>query len=268
MKAALGRTISGALLFAIILSPSIFAESLKNESIEGTALKQLVGAADGKRAMAWDRALHVDLINASEQADYMALLQVIAAKESPHRKVIRHEPLLLRIATDKLGAALLIAQTANDDPQNNSIHDTLSLSLKYANTQNLRIKRGQLSPPVIGPIKTKFGVKKLEGTATDVRHTGVSFDVAQGTEIFSIGKGLVVFAREFSGFGKMVIVDHGSSFHSVYGNLSKINVTQGEEIKSQAKIGESGHAENETPEFYFEIRLEGQAVDPEPFLSL
>ncbi len=268
MNAKLRNIIGAGMLSAFVLSPSIFAEGLQKESAEGLALKHLIGAADGERAMAWDRAMHVDLINASEQADYMALLQVIAAKESPHRKVIRHEPLLLRIASDKLESALSIAQSANDDPQKHSFHDTLSLSLKYAGSQDLRKRRGQISPPVLGPTKTKFGVKKLKGTIAEIRHTGLSFDVAEGTIVSSIGKGLVVFAREFDGFGKMVIVDHGTAFHSVYANLSKISVTQGEEIKSQATVGESGHAEKEEPELYFEIRLKGQAVDPEPFLRL
>ncbi len=269
MKTKIGNVISFSLIAVLVLSPSLWAVGLKSESSEeGLALKHLVATVDGKRAMAWDRALNVELSNASEQADYMALLQVIASKESPQRKVVRHEPFLLRIATDKLERALEIAQTANDDPQNYSVHDTLSLSLKYGSTQNLRKKRGKLSPPVVGPTKTKFGVKKLKGTSADIRHTGLSFEVPLGTKVKSIGRGLVVFARDFDGFGKMVIVDHGSGFHSVYANLSRITVTQGEEIKSRFMIGESGLAEEEEPELYFEIRLEGQAVDPAPFLNL
>ena len=261
-----------SLIALFFVGPIAFADvgeftSSFEESSASERLKSLVGERDSKRALAWDRALRVELINDSEQADYMALMRNVLRRKETKKQSTYYQPILLRLANQNLEKALEIAQLANLDPSESSIHDTLSLSLKYQSNQNLRKKRGRLSPPLEGPIKTPFGIEILKGTRTEIRHTGLSFDVPKGSKVTTIGRGLVVFARDFDGFGKTVIIDHGTEFHSLYAHLSQIDVVQGEEIRSGTIIGESGSIDEE-PELYFEIRLGGQAVDPEPFLSL
>ncbi len=84
-----------------------------------------------------------------------------------------------------------------------------------------------------------------------------------GTPVNAIFPGKVVFAEWLRGLGLLIIVDHGNGYMSLYGNNQKLykglgeTVNQGEMI---ARVGQSGgHAE---PGLYFEIRKDGEAVDP------
>ena len=89
-----------------------------------------------------------------------------------------------------------------------------------------------------------------------------------GTPVNAIFGGRVVFAEWLRGLGLLIIVDHGNGYMSLYGNNQKLYkglgdpVNQGEMI---ATVGQSGgHAE---PGLYFEIRKDGEALDPSPWFT-
>ncbi|MBN9286403.1 MAG: hypothetical protein BGO43_07040 [Gammaproteobacteria bacterium 39-13] len=89
-----------------------------------------------------------------------------------------------------------------------------------------------------------------------------------GTPVTTIFPGRVVFAEWLRGLGLLIIVDHGNGYMSLYGNNQKLYkglgdwVNQGEMI---ARVGQSGgHAE---PGLYFEIRKDGDALDPNPWFK-
>lgn len=268
------RYLGSGLFISFFFSASLFAEKIKTTDLTNfeniatfeKTLESMMLSKDNDQALAWDNAFRVELADASEHAEYMAILKTAAKFSKAKAFAKKHEPLLLILANSKLNAALAFAQSANKDGSKISFHDTLSLSLKYSSSQDFRKKRGRLPRPVEGAVKTKFGVELLKNTRAEIRHSGVSFDVPIGSEVKTIGKGLVVFAREFEGYGKLVIIDHGSGVHSIYGFLSKIHVIQGEEIRGNKSVGLSGATRENGPELYFEIRLNGEAVDPEPFL--
>lgn len=89
-----------------------------------------------------------------------------------------------------------------------------------------------------------------------------------GTPVTTIFPGRVVFAEWLRGLGLLIIIDHGDGYMSLYGNNQKLYkglgewVNQGEMI---ARVGQSGgHAE---PGLYFEIRKDGDALDPDPWFK-
>jgi septal ring factor EnvC (AmiA/AmiB activator) len=91
---------------------------------------------------------------------------------------------------------------------------------------------------------------------------------SEGTPVQAIFKGKVVFAEWLRGVGNLMIIDHGNGYMSLYGNNQKLyksigdTVDQGEMI---ARVGQSGgHAE---PGLYFEIRKNGEALDPTPWFK-
>ena len=72
-------------------------------------------------------------------------------------------------------------------------------------------------------------------------------------------------ADPFSGFGNLVIVDHGSQTFSVYGNLLDIDVKKGARVERGQPVGTVGTppaAPSGAPGLYFELRVDGQPVDP------
>ena len=74
---------------------------------------------------------------------------------------------------------------------------------------------------------------------------------------------MVAYADLFAGFGNLVIVDHGAQNYSLYGNLLEIAVTKGTRVEQGHVVGTVGAPPTSaTPGLYFELRVDGQPVDP------
>ncbi|RKF21267.1 M23 family metallopeptidase [Altericroceibacterium spongiae] len=88
--------------------------------------------------------------------------------------------------------------------------------------------------------------------------------------IRAASSGTVTFAgEEPKRFGRLVIIDHGNGWQSAYGHLSRITVKKGDPITTGERLGLAGQAgDADRPELHFEIRHDGEAVDPAPFLGL
>ncbi len=120
--------------------------------------------------------------------------------------------------------------------------------------------RGSLRLPVRGELVARFGSPHREGGGSS---KGVFIRSAEGQQVRSVAAGRVVFADWMRGFGNLMIVDHGETYLSVYGNNETLlkqpgdTVTSGEPI---ATVGSTGGSE-ETG-LYFELRHLGKAFDP------
>jgi len=117
-------------------------------------------------------------------------------------------------------------------------------------------------------ITDSFGYSRKTGSFL-ISHNGVDLRAKSGTPIFSANRGIVRLAREFSVYGKTVVIDHGLGVQTLYLHLSNILVNPGELVLSGQKIGrtgQSGYAEY--PHLHFGVRLGGVAVDPIKFMEL
>jgi murein DD-endopeptidase MepM/ murein hydrolase activator NlpD len=116
-----------------------------------------------------------------------------------------------------------------------------------------------LSVPVEGPTGDTYGPR---GTRF---HSGLDFRVPSGTPVAAAGSGLVVFAgQQTGGWGKFVVVKHGSGVRTLYAHLSRINVKLGQQVSSGATIGLVGATGGATgPHLHFEVLVRGAAVDPQ-----
>lgn len=101
------------------------------------------------------------------------------------------------------------------------------------------------------------------------RHDGIDFDVKLGDMVRASSSGTVSFVGEQSKrFGRVVVIDHGQGYQTVYGHLSRITVKKGEYVKSGERIGLAGDAGGATrPELHFQIRKDGKKIDPAPKLA-
>jgi septal ring factor EnvC (AmiA/AmiB activator) len=126
--------------------------------------------------------------------------------------------------------------------------------------------KGRLRLPVRGAIANRFGAPRADSGAT---WKGLFIRSAVGGEVKAIAPGRVVFADWLRGFGNLLIVDHGDAFLSVYGNNQSLFRQVGDTVKAGetiAVVGNSGG--NQESGLYFEIRQQGQAVDPLKWASL
>jgi septal ring factor EnvC (AmiA/AmiB activator) len=126
--------------------------------------------------------------------------------------------------------------------------------------------RGRLRLPVRGELMNRFGTPRAEGGTT---WRGLFIRAASGSEVKAVAGGRVVFADWLRGFGNLIILDHGGGYMTVYGYNDSLlrragqNVTAGENI---AAAGSSGG--NPESGLYFELRSQGQPVDPLKWVSI
>ena len=126
--------------------------------------------------------------------------------------------------------------------------------------------RGRLSLPARGEVINRYGAPRAGGGAT---WKGLFIRAAAGAEVRAVAAGRVVFAGWLRGFGKLIIVDHGEGYLSVYGNNQSLirkvgdTVSSGEQL---ATVGDSGGG----PEsgLYFELRYQGLTIDPLKWVNL
>ncbi|PIJ49668.1 murein hydrolase activator EnvC [Erwinia sp. OLTSP20] len=123
---------------------------------------------------------------------------------------------------------------------------------------------GQALWPVRGTIIHRFG-ELLQG---ELRWKGLVIDAPEGKEVHAIADGRVLMADWLQGYGLVVVIDHGKGDMSLYGYNQSSLVKVGDEVKAGqpiALVGSSGG--RGTPSLYFEIRRQGQAVNPLPWLG-
>ena len=88
-----------------------------------------------------------------------------------------------------------------------------------------------------------------------------------GEDVLSAAPGTVIFAGRQSGFGKVVIIEHGKRFCTVSAHLSSMLVSEGEGVERGQVIGRVGKSGNATgTHLHFEIRVAGKSVDPLKYL--
>jgi murein hydrolase activator len=82
-----------------------------------------------------------------------------------------------------------------------------------------------------------------------------------------VHEGTVAFADQFTGYGNLVIVDHGDGAYSLYGYLNTLEATRGAAVAAQTAVGSSGRDPSGNPALYFELRIDGKPVDPLQWLK-
>jgi septal ring factor EnvC (AmiA/AmiB activator) len=125
-------------------------------------------------------------------------------------------------------------------------------------------KVGGLGWPLSGNLLARFGGKLPDGRASG----GVLIGAAAGSTVSAVADGSVVFAEWMTGYGLILIVDHGNGYMSLYAHNDSLLRDAGDVVKrgdALAKVGSSGG--QGVPALYFELRRNGQPVDPTTWLQ-
>ena len=120
--------------------------------------------------------------------------------------------------------------------------------------------KGKLKLPVRGELQGRFGSPREEGGVT---WKGLFIKAENGQSVRAVADGQVVYADWLRGFGNLIILDHGNSYMSLYGNNESLLKQVGDKTQSGeavASVGSSGGAAESG--VYFELRLEGKPFDP------
>ena len=120
--------------------------------------------------------------------------------------------------------------------------------------------KGKLLKPCEGKVVAGFGVLVDERYGTKIKNNGIDIKVPKGSPVKAAAKGKVVYVGWLTGYGNVVIVEH-DGFHTVYSRLREVLVKEGQRVLAGTVIGKAGGEP-----VHFELRVGGEAVDPEPYL--
>ncbi|AEC00254.1 murein hydrolase activator EnvC family protein [Selenomonas sputigena] len=126
---------------------------------------------------------------------------------------------------------------------------------------------GALNWPLGGPITSPFGWRVHPITGASRFHSGIDIGGDYGDTIHAAGAGIVSYAGWISGYGYAVIIDHGGGISTLYGHNQALLVSEGQSVSQGQAIAECGSTGNSTgPHCHFEVRVDGEPVDPMGYL--
>ena len=126
----------------------------------------------------------------------------------------------------------------------------------------------QVVPAADRRITSNYGYRRDPFTRGAAMHAGIDFKGAYGSPIFAAASGQVTFAGRKGGYGNTVEITHPNGIITRYAHLSRIDATVGQSIAAGETLGGLGSTGRSTgPHLHFEVRINGKAVNPRPFLE-
>lgn len=123
-------------------------------------------------------------------------------------------------------------------------------------------------PANIANMSSNFGYRRDPFTGAGAMHNGIDFKGPHGEPILAAASGTVTHAGWQSGYGKTVEITHGNGLMTRYAHLSRISVTTGQNVEQGLQVGAMGSTGRSTgTHLHFEVRLNGRAINPRPFLE-
>jgi len=226
--------------------------------------------AEHQRTLADLRKAQASLEGRRSQAS-LAREAVARASDAAAKAVTAHEDLISRIderrdLTSQLmgeleGARQRLQRTLDDAAHGRPPESGAVMGLP------LRPFKGDIEWPVTGTVTGGFGRQVNRKFHTSVFSNGLRIAAETSTPVTAVHEGIVAYATTFTGFGQLVIIDHGSVTFSLYGYLADIDVVSGERVAQGQRLGSVGTSLEGEPSLYFELRIDGKPVDPLQWLK-
>ncbi len=125
--------------------------------------------------------------------------------------------------------------------------------------------KGRLLWPVPGKLRVGFGTSRHGDLGTLIESHGFDIEAEVGTPVQAAANGKVIFANSLRGYGKLLIVDHGSKYYTLYAHIARFAKQIGDPVAAAELIAYSGYEGRDA--VYFEIRQGGKPIDPTDWLK-
>lgn len=123
-------------------------------------------------------------------------------------------------------------------------------------------------PAEMARFTSGFGTRSDPFRGRAAMHAGIDLAGPSGTPIYAAADATVGFSGVRGGYGNFIELDHGAGIATRYGHLSRLNVSAGERVRRGQLIGLMGSTGRSTgPHLHYEVRIDGRAVNPLPFLQ-
>jgi murein DD-endopeptidase MepM/ murein hydrolase activator NlpD len=123
--------------------------------------------------------------------------------------------------------------------------------------------------PIAGRLMGSFGERTDPFSGEGAFHKGVDISAPTGTPIHATADGIVIHAdATLSGYGRLVVLDHGGGYQTWYAHLSRFFVHVGQEVRRGELVGAVGSTGRATaPHLHYEVHLGGLVRNPRQFLA-
>jgi len=124
--------------------------------------------------------------------------------------------------------------------------------------------------PTKGYLKDVFGTRENILTNKMEFHPGIDIAAKKGTEVIAPADGIVITADELrTGYGKLLVIDHGSGYTTYYGELEAFKVNKGDKVKRGQVIGLVGNSGSYgEPHLHYEVRFKDKPINPMSLIRL
>ena len=193
---------------------------------------------------------------AGEQKTGTKNLALLQKKEAKHKRSIQDWTVAARKLNEKLASLLRKYATVEKGSRESYLG------------KGLEVKRGAIPWPVSGRIVSPFGKYFNPEFDAVVENTGIQIQAERGTPFQAVAAGMVRYADWFKGYGKLVILDHGQGYYSLYAQAADLSVGEGQKVEAGqvlGMVGDTGPVEGSG--LYFEIRQKGKPLDPVKWLG-
>ena len=139
----------------------------------------------------------------------------------------------------------------------------------FATSADHPLWQGNFRAPVAAQATDSFGTRRMFNGKLASIHKGADFRAAMGTPVHAGNAGVVVLARPLYYEGNCVIIDHGLGLYTLYMHFSRIDVKEGQQVKTGDPLGLSGATGRVTgPHLHWAVRWQGAMLDPIKLLHM
>ena len=134
-------------------------------------------------------------------------------------------------------------------------------------TGNFTKMKGKLPWPVNGTIVSRFGLEKDSKTGVVIENVGINIAIGNNNEVKSVLDGVISTITYIRGHGKVIIIDHGEGFSTVYAKVDNIKINENEYVQMGTTIATISKNNQGAAELHFEVWGNQKKLDPQIWLK-
>lgn len=151
----------------------------------------------------------------------------------------------------------LIARLKADEDARKEKQDSIAARIRSFKKDALP-KAGSGQLPVSGIVRVRYGDRDDIGAKSE----GIRIEARNGALVVSPMGGIIRYSGDFRNYGQMVIIEHKNGYHSLVAGLAKIDTVVGQSVAAGEPLGMLGDQGSGKPSLYYELRLDGQPINP------
>jgi murein DD-endopeptidase MepM/ murein hydrolase activator NlpD len=250
---------------------NVVRKAILMQNYNGQQTKAIADAKGAAENAVQEKATHQDAQQRAEVAEQKAAddeatlvslrAELVTAQKKAKDKLNAQNSVLKSLRSKKSSYTSQIAAMQ-------AASSSLSKTIKKKQSQSPVVPSpGGFIRPCSGPITSPYGLRTHPVYGDPRMHTGVDFGGSIGVSIKAAKAGRVIFVGQMSGYGNVVVVDHGGGISTLYGHLNGFAVSNGQKVSQGQLIAYMGATGLVTgPNLHFEVRVNGNPVDPMGYL--